>query len=478
MTGRVTSASFVGRQEELGRLHLALQSAAAGEPTTVLIAGEAGVGKTRLVEQFAAQVDDHAQLLLGRCLQLSGGGLPYGAIIDALRDLTRSPGPVGLEGLIDPASDDLRRLLPDAALTRSTEPISDFAQSRLFESILRFLDRLVQEQPVVLIIEDVHWADRSTLDLLMFLVRMVRHERLLVMVTYRSDELHPQHPLRRALAELDRSRHLERLELGPFDRAELSLLLGGILGRPPSPATVQDILARSGGNAFLAEELLAAERDHPGQELPPRLQSILLARVAALGEDTKHVLRLTATVGRPIEHHLLAAAAQLPEERLLAATREAVDRQVLRIEGDAYGFRHVLLQQAVYAELLPGERVRLHTVVADVLSSDPTVSALRQTSAELAHHWYVVGDSPRALTASIAAARAAAEIYGFTEAHHLYERALRLWEQLPDAYEQAGLNLSDLQLEGAAAARWAGLPNHAVALLRRAVAVVRVTVLI
>jgi predicted ATPase len=353
MTGRVTSASFVGRQEELGRLHLALQSAAAGEPTTVLIAGEAGVGKTRLVEQFAAQVDDHAQLLLGRCLQLSGGGLPYGAIIDALRDLTRSPGPVGPEGLIDPASDDLRRLLPDAALTRSTEPISDFAQSRLFESILRFLDRLVQEQPVVLIIEDVHWADRSTLDLLMFLVRMVRHERLLVMVTYRSDELHPQHALQLTLAELDRSQHLERLELPPFDREDLSLLLGGILGRPPSPATVQHILARSGGNAFLAEELLAAEGDEAGQELPRRLQTILLARVAALADDTRHVLQLIATVGRPTEHHLLAAAAQLPEPQLLSATREAVDCHVLSTEGTAYGFRHVLLQQAVYGDCCP-----------------------------------------------------------------------------------------------------------------------------
>jgi AAA ATPase domain len=181
--------------------------------------------------------------LLGRCLQLSGGGLPYGAIVDALRDLTRSPGPADLGGLTGPASEDLRRLLPGVTPVRSTQRVSEFAQSRLFESILRFLDRLAQRQPVVLVIEDVHWADRSTLDLLRFLVRMVRHERLLVVATYRSDELHPQHPLQPALAELDRSRHLERLELLPFDREDLSRLLGGILGRPPSPATVQRILA-------------------------------------------------------------------------------------------------------------------------------------------------------------------------------------------------------------------------------------------
>jgi DNA-binding CsgD family transcriptional regulator/tetratricopeptide (TPR) repeat protein len=466
MTGRVTSASFIGRQEELGRLHRALQSAVAGEPTTVLIAGEAGVGKTRLVEEFADQVRQKAAALVGRCLQLSGGGLPYGAIVDALRDLTRGPGPADLGGLTGPASDDLKRLLPGVAPVRSTQRVSEFAQSRLFESILRFLDRLAQRQPVVLVIEDVHWADRSTLDLLRFLVRMVRHERLLVVATYRSDELHPQHPLQLALAELDRSRHLERLELVPFDREDLSRLLGGILGRLPSPATVQRIFALSDGNAFLAEELLAAEGSQPGQELPRRLRGILLARVAALTEDTRHVLRLTATVGRPAEHRLLAAAAQLPEPRLLAATREAVDRQVLRPERDAYGFRHVLLQQAVYGELLPGERLWLHTAVARALTEDPHASALRRTAAELAHHWSVVSDFPRALNASVAAARAAADVYGFTEAHQHYERALSLWEQVPDAHEHAGLTLHDLRLEAAEAAGWAGLADRAATLIQ------------
>jgi DNA-binding CsgD family transcriptional regulator/tetratricopeptide (TPR) repeat protein len=422
------------------------------------------------VEEFSGRVGDQAQVLLGRCLQLSGGGLPYGAIVDALRGLTRSPGPAALEGLTGPASNDLRRLLPGAGSTRSTEPVSEFAQSRLFESILRLLDRLAQQQPVVLVIEDVHWADRSTLDLLMFLVRMVRHERLVVVATYRSDELHPQHPLQPALAELDRNRHLDWLELAPFDREELSLLLGGILGRPPSPAAVQDILARSGGNAYLAEELLAAEANQPGQELPRRLQGILLVRVATLGEDTRQVLRLTATVGRPIEHRLLAAAAQLPEPRLLAATREAVDHQVLRTQGDAYGFRHVLLQQAVYGELLPGERIRLHAAVARALSEDPHAGALRQTSAELAHHWSVAANYPRALIASIAAARAAAEIYGFAEAHQQYERALNLWEQVSDASEQAGLALADLRLEAAEAAGWAGLADRAATLIQEALA--------
>jgi predicted ATPase len=387
MTGRATSSSFVGREEELRRLQRGLQSAAAGEPGTFLIAGEAGIGKTRLVQEFADRVGDEAQVLLGSCIPLSGGGIPYGPIVDALRELTRSLDPTEVDESFGPAPTDLSRLLPGAAPTRSTEPASGFAQSRLFESILRFLDRLAQEQPVVLILEDAHWADRSTLDVLVFLARMVRDERLLVVATYRSDELHLRHPLQPALAELNRSRHVESIELAPFDREDLSRLLGDILDRLPSPTTVQRIFARSGGNAFLAEELLASEGKQTGEELPGQLQGILLARVAALAEDTKEILRLTATVGRPIEHHLLSASSQLPEERLLVATREAVDRQVLRTEQDTYRFRHVLLQQALYAELLPGERIRLHTAVA--MHSPKTQMPAR--SAGRAPNWPTTG---------------------------------------------------------------------------------------
>jgi tetratricopeptide (TPR) repeat protein len=472
MTGRVTSANFVGREKELRRLQRVLQSAAAGEPRTFLIAGEAGVGKTRLVQEFASQVADQAEVLLGSCIQLSGGGLPYGPIVDALRPLARDLDPAELDELLDPTSDDLSRLLPGATPQpphRLAEPVSAFAQARLFELLLRFLDRLGQRRPVVLVIEDAHWADRSTLDLLIFLIRMARQERLLILATYRSDELHSQHPLRTALAELDRSWHLAHVELTRFNRAELAALVGSILGRPPPPAVVQRILTRSEGNAFLAEELLAAEASsQPGQALPLRLQGMLLARITALPTDTMHVLRVAATVGRPTEHDLLAAASQLPEERLVAAVREAIDHQLLVADQDAYRFRHVLLQEAVYGELLPGERRLLHAAVAHALTDDVHPSAVRKMSAELAHHWDVVGDYPRALTASITAARAAAEVYGFSEAHQHYERALNLWAQVPDAHERASLTLPDLRLEAAEVAGWAGLADHAAALIQDA----------
>jgi predicted ATPase/DNA-binding CsgD family transcriptional regulator len=470
MTGRVTSSSFVGREEELRRLQQGVRSAAAGEPGTLLIAGEAGVGKTRLVHEFVGRVGGEAQVLLGSCIQLGGGGLPYGPIVDALRPLARDLDPAELDELLGPTADDLTRLLPGATPPpppRLAEPVSEYAQARLFELVLRFLDRLGQRRPVVLVIEDAHWADRSTLDLLVFLTRMVRQERLLVLATYRSDELYSQHPLMPALVELDRSWQLEHVELARFNLGELAALVGNILGHPPPLATVQRIFTRSEGNAFLAEELLAAEAtSQPGQTLPRRLQGILLARLAALTTDSRQVLRVAATVGRPTEHQLLAAASQLPEARLVAAVRDAVDRQLLVADQDAYRFRHVLLREAVYSELLPGERRLLHAAVAQALSEEPRPGALRQVSAELAHHWDVVGDYPRALIASLTAARAAAEIYGFSEAHQHYERALSLWEQVPGALERAGLSLADLRVEAAEAARWAGLPARAATLLQ------------
>jgi DNA-binding NarL/FixJ family response regulator/tetratricopeptide (TPR) repeat protein len=474
MSGRTTSTSFVGREEELRRLQRGLHSAAAGQPGTLLIAGEAGVGKTRLVHEFANRVGGEAQVLFGSCIQLSGGGLPYGPIVDALRPLARDLDPAALNELLGSTPDDLLHLLPVAIPRRprrSAEPVSEYAQVRLFELFLGFLDRLARQRPVVLVVEDAQWADRSTLDLLIFLIRMARQERLLVLATYRSEELHSLHPLRAALVELDRSWHLEHLELTRFDRAELAALLGNILGHPPPPDKVQHIFTRSQGNAFLAEELLAAEAiSQPGRSLPRRLQGMLLARLTALTADTRQVLRVAATVGRPIEHNLLAAASQLPQERLVGAVREAVDRQLLLADQDAYKFRHVLLREAIYGELLPGELRLLHAAVAQALTVGPHPNALSNTSAERAHHWDVVGDHPRALTASITAARTAAEVYGFSEAHQHYERALDLWEQVPNAQELAGVTPADLRLEAAECVRWTGLPNQASTLLQEALA--------
>jgi DNA-binding NarL/FixJ family response regulator len=469
---QVSSARFIGRAAELARLEEALQAVVVDRAAVVLVGGEAGIGKTRLVREFAPRAQQQgAQVLAGGCIPLSGGGLPYGPIVEALRGPTHDPAPAALQELVGRAHDEFNRLLrwPDGRAAGNPQPpASEFGQARLFEFLLRFLDRLSAHAPAVLILEDLHWADHSTLDLLRFLSAMMGRERVLLIATYRSDELHPGHPLRTMLAELDRSRRVEHLQLPGFDQAELAELLDSILGAPPTSEILRRVFSQSQGNAFLAEELIAAGGSQASDHLPSRLQGLLLARVAGVAEDTRQILRVAATVGRRAEHDLLAATSQLPEARLLAAVREAVDRQLLVVDHDAYGFRHVLLQEAVYGELLPGERRRLHLAIANALTKGPHASALSPTTAELSHHWYAGSQYPQALIASIAAARTAGGLHGFNEAHREYERALALWGQVPDAHEQAGLALSDLRVEAAEAARWAGLPDRAAALIEDA----------
>jgi predicted ATPase len=218
------------------------------------------------------------------------------------------------------------------------------------------------------VVEDLHWADQSTRDLLGFLARNLRGGVALVL-TYRSDELHRHHPLRPYLAELDRSGRTERLELGRLDRRDLGGLLAGILGEPAPPALVGEILARSEGNPFFAEELLAAHQD--GTRLPLALRELVLARVAALPEETQRVLQVAAVARRLVDHELLAEVAAQPPERLVELLGEAVTHHVLVAEGgsDAYAFRHTLVQEALYEDLLPVQRGPLHAAYARALAA-------------------------------------------------------------------------------------------------------------
>jgi hypothetical protein len=260
-------------------------------------------------------------VLTGGCIQLTAGGLPYGPIVEVLRGLPGDLEPSALEELRGHADGDLGRSLPSPdgqSVWEPERPAGQIGQARLFELLLRLLDRLSEQAPVVLMVEDLHWAEQSTLDLLRFLVGMVGRERLLLIATYRSDELHSGHPLRTVLAELNRSRRVGHLELPRFGRAEVAELLGGILGGPPPPETLQRVFSQSQGNAFFAEELLAAGGSQPGGQLPPRLQGLLLARITALAEDTRQVLRVAATVGvgraRPAGWRL-AAGRRAPDGR-------------------------------------------------------------------------------------------------------------------------------------------------------------------
>ena len=366
----MVSPVLVGRREELARLEASFGRAAAGEPSVVLLVGEAGVGKTRLVDELTARATAAgARVLAGGCVQLGGEGLPFVPIVDALRHLVRTTPPDELDVLLGPARRDLARLLPEldpaAAGSASADP---GATSRLFELLLGLVGRLAAAQPLVLVVEDVHWADRSTLDLLAFLARVLRADRVLVLATYRAEDVDRRHPLRGLLAELERQRNVDRVELARFDRQEVVQQLREILGEPPAADVVDDVVRRSEGNAFLVEELLAA-RETAGGRLSPALRDVLLTRVEALSPATQQVLQAASATGRRVGHRLLGEVAGLPPGELGDALREAVAHHVLVVEGDdgGYAFRHALVAEAVYDDILPMERVRLHVACAEAL---------------------------------------------------------------------------------------------------------------
>jgi DNA-binding CsgD family transcriptional regulator/tetratricopeptide (TPR) repeat protein len=470
---RVSSPQFVGRAEELARLEAALTAAAGGEPRALLLGGEAGVGKTRLLAEFASHArSGGAHVLLGACPQVGDGALPYAPVSQALRQLVREVDPATLEVLLGAWRPEFARLVPDFGVPAPVEQAAgERARTQLFEGLQGLLERLAVERPLLLAVEDLHWADRSTLDVLSFLVASLAAAPVVLVATYRSDEVPHRHPLRSWLAELDRRPQVERLELGRLDHDELAALLTGILGTPPGPLVLEEVLARSQGNPFFAEEVLA--QGLRGQRaLSTTAHDLLAARIQVLSAPARQVLQVAAVAGRQVGHGLLAAAGNLDEPTLLGAVREAVEQQVLVADPDAegYAFRHVLLREVVDADLLPGERRRLHAALARCLAAQPGLGGggPAETAAEVAVHWDAAHDPGQALPAAVAAGVAAEQGLAFAEAQRHFERALDLWDQVPDV--AAGLPLDRVAvLERAArAAWWSWEGQRAVALLREA----------
>jgi len=475
MTDQVTAGRFVGRTQELARLRELLARAANGQPLVALLGGEAGVGKTRLVEELAAIAGAQGgRVLRGSCVPLGEEGLPFAPVIEALRGLADQLDPAELAAVAGPARAELGRLVPDLTLNGEVvagPAIAGTGQGLLFELLLGVVKRLADRSPLLLVMEDLHWADRSTRDLLAYLAAALRSGRVLLVGTFRSDELHRLHPLRGLLGELARNRRVQRLELPRFTRAELAEQLAGLLGADPPTRLVEEISTRSLGNPFFAEELLLAGGD-PGV-LPPTLREVLLTRVVRLDHRTQQLLRVAAAAGPGATQPLLAAVTGMDDQQLLDGLHEAVDQQLLLPEpsGTGYVFRHALVAEAVYGELLPGERVGLHTALAAALEAGLEVGDAPATqAARLAYHWSAAGDRPRALTASIQAAAAAEGVYAYAEAQLQLDRLLALWDQVPDAEARAGVDRVALLARCTFAAYAAGDPARAAELARQALA--------
>ncbi|WBB64446.1 AAA family ATPase [Streptomyces sp. WMMC500] len=433
---------LVGRAEELRSLGAALDRAGAGVPQAVLVGGEAGVGKTRLLEEFAGRAERAgAVVAVGGCLELGAEGLPFAPFATALRALHRALGDE-LGHAARGGEAELARLLPELAGAGGAEESADRhdagAKARLFEHAARLLEKLAAERTVVVALEDLHWSDRSTRELLGYLIRSLQGARVVLLGTYRSDDIHRRHPLRPFLAELERLRTVERVDLARFSRQEVIGQITAIQGTGPLPHQVDTIFQRSDGNPFFVEELTAL-LDCGGSPaaLSESLRDLLLVRVETLPEATQRVLRTAAEAGSTVEFGLLLAVSGQGEEELIEALRPAVDAGILlpAADGpgaDSYRFRHALLREATGDDLLPGERSRLHRRYAEALAADPALVRPEECAARLASHWYHARDAAKALPAALQAAEEAGARHAFAEQLALLERAIELWDEVPE----------------------------------------------
>ncbi|WP_436760506.1 helix-turn-helix transcriptional regulator [Streptosporangium sp. V21-05] len=442
-----TRSVLIGRSVELDRLTAVLDTAATGQAGVALVGGDAGIGKTRLITELAGRAEAAGfAVLVGQCAEL-GDALPYLPLADALRSARGE-----LRAALD-ARPVLGRLLPGGTDPGRESP-SGLTQQQLFGSVLGFLSA----QPVLLVLEDLHWADQSTRDLLVFLSRMLQTERVCLVGTYRTDDLHRRHPLRRVLAELKRLPSVTPVELAPLDRHEMTDYLAALGGT--DTGVVRKVVDRAEGNPFYAQELLDAASE--GSSMPDGLAGLLLSRAELLSDPAQRVLGGAAVAGRRADHDLLQQASGLDDLAFEEGMREIVSRGLLRPDGEyGYAFRHALLQEVVYNDLLPGERTRMHAEFARLLT------AREGAAAELAHHYLAGHDLPGALAASVEAGRRSERLGAPAEAHHHFDRALGLWDRVPDAERLAGIDHVALAARSAAAAADSGDNHRAISQLRR-----------
>ena len=452
---RSVSREFIGRKSELARLRAALERSAAGAPQTVLLGGEAGVGKSRLVEEFARR--SGVRLAIGSCIEVGGDGVPYAAFTGALRSLDEAH-LITCDGW---ERDELSRLLPEFGAAPPARMDDQFARSRLFEAVRAVLVGAGAEEPLILLLDDLHWADRATRDLFGYLARVLRNDRVLLIGTYRDDELHRGHPLRPLIAELARVRDVERVDLCRFNRQESAQHLAALLSEPVTEAMVEDIYCRAEGNAFFTEELACSLASGHGDELSWTLHDLFLTRVEMLPEPTTALLRLICCAYQPTHTALIARLAGVDEFELAERLRPAFDAHILisDCDEDAFRFRHALMRAVLREDLLPGERARICRRLGEILEEAPELVGDDAREVQSAHYWYRANQPDKALAASLRAAKVANARFAFADELAMLERALELWSAVPHDPEEPADEIYWMYRASLAAGR-AGAPER------------------
>src|SRR3984893_9212468 len=428
------SGNFVGRASELAALVDAL---ADQRVRAVLVSGEAGIGKSRLVAEFTSRVCAGALVLVGHCPELGEGGVPFAPFIAILRSLQRQLGTGELAALLpqDPA---IGRWLPELAMRSSAESLVRCAM-RLSGEILSLLEQLALTRRVILVLEDLHWADISSRELLAFLVGNLAQDGVMLVGTYRPTSAEQ---LQRLVAELRRQRKVKVISPPPLTRHEVGRQLAALLDREPDPNLITRVADRSAGNPLFVEAISRSP-----EQLPAELTDLVLGFQAGLSAQSLSVLRVAAVIGPSVNHAVLAEIVGLPEVALHASLRELVDRGLVLAADTRYDFRHALIRQAVYEDLLPAERTSWHARIADLIDSSPGVLPAGNRDAELARHAAAAGDLPRALVASWHAAATTGRGDANVPRLRELERVADLWDAVPQARELTGAD--ELAVRGA-----------------------------
>ena len=393
---RLVSPTLVGRSRGASRLQSAWTDAksAAG---VVLVGGEAGMGKTRLVRDFTAGLGASARVVEGGCTDLGEDGLPFGAFVTALRRLIRGLGlPTITSMLPGGGRRGLARLLPELG-DDDPEPDRELGRSRLFEEVLLLLEGSADQRPLVVVLEDLHWADRSTGDLLDFLVRNLSGSGLLLIGTYRPDEIDLSHPLRPLVT---RGEGVRQLVLAGLDREEVAEQIAALQPRDPSTA------ARSSG-AARGIRYSSRPWSRPAATRPGLCATCFSPMSNGCPEPSRRIVRAASVAASPVHHALLASLVELDELDIEEAMRPLIRRGLLEVVEDGYGFRRDLIREAVQQALLPSERVRLYRGCAEVVSADPRLASGQRAQAELALYWFSAGEPGRAVGAAWQAADSA-----------------------------------------------------------------------
>ncbi|WP_308194150.1 AAA family ATPase [Nocardioides sp. SR21] len=456
-----TSRTLIGRDAELTEIASLLGVRSSDGPGVVLLSGDAGVGKTRLlVELRDLAFTEGWQVCAGHCLDFGDSALPYLPFSEVLGRLgTDLPQIVEEVAAQHPA---LARLQPGRRVMGSAERGDDAAaldRADLFEAVHALLEAAAAKAPLLLVIEDTHWADQSTRDMLSFLFSRGFEGPVALVVSYRSDDLHRRHPLRRQVAEWSRVRGVQRVALSPLPDDAVRALIAELVPEGLAEKELGDIVDRAEGNAFFVEELTSAASG-PGSWVPADLADVLLVRLDRLDDTARQVVRAASVAGRKVSHEMLAGASGLDLGALDEGLRKAVEMNVLVASPGSYSFRHALLGEAVYDDLLPGERVRLHTQYVAALQA----GEVRGTAAELARHARLANDLDTALSASIQAGNEAMRVGGPDEAAYHYQQALELLSD-PRRCAQVDLDLSKLVVSAAEALSASGDPERSVKVL-------------